>query len=468
MTRTIAALCAIAALAAAPVQSPRKSGEAATARQFAAIRSDPPRLRAFLREMPKGGDLHNHLSGAIYAESYLKWASDDHLCLATATMTIVAGECSAEAGQLPVGAVLRNATVYNQAIDAMSMRHWNPSLNGHDHFFAAFGKFGPESQKFGDMAAEIAARAAAEHVSYLELMLTPAGASTQRIARSIGWMPNLAELRGRLEAAGFRDAVVAEARQRLDALEARERELLGCGTPRANPGCAVTLRFIAQVPRAAALEDVFGAMLAGFQIATADSRVVSVNLVQPEDDPSAIANFDVEMSMFDFLHREYPRVPITLHAGELTEGLVPPEALRSHIRQSIEIGHALRIGHGVDVMDEDDPRALLREMAAKKVLVEIALTSNDQILGVKAARHPLHDYLRQNVPVALVTDDMGVARSTHTDEFLKAAEEQGLDYLTLKKLARNSIEYAFADGATRKRLTLELDKAFQDFESRWR
>ena len=76
--------------------------------------------------MPKGGDLHNHLTGAIYAESYLRWAAEDNLCLATATMTIVAAACDAAAGRPPVADVLRNPTLFNQAIDAMSMRHWNP------------------------------------------------------------------------------------------------------------------------------------------------------------------------------------------------------------------------------------------------------------------------------------------------------------------------------------------------------
>ena len=111
--------------------------------------------------MPKGGDLHNHLSGAIYAESFLRWAADDKLCLATATMTIVAATCDASAGQPPASAVLQSATLYNQAIDAMSMRNWNPALSGHDHFFATFGKFGPASDKTGEMLAEVSARAAA-------------------------------------------------------------------------------------------------------------------------------------------------------------------------------------------------------------------------------------------------------------------------------------------------------------------
>ena len=65
--RTAASLVlAASAMAAAPVAAPR---EAATARYFASIRNNPSLLLAFLADMPKGGDLHNHLSGAIYAES---------------------------------------------------------------------------------------------------------------------------------------------------------------------------------------------------------------------------------------------------------------------------------------------------------------------------------------------------------------------------------------------------------------
>jgi adenosine deaminase len=449
--------------------APTPSGEAATARYFASIRSQPSLLFVFLREMPKGGDLHNHLSGAIYAESYLRWAADDNLCLATATMTLVAATCDASAGQPPATAVLQNATLYNQAIDAMSMRNWNPAAIGHDHFFATFGKFGPASDKTGEMLAEVTARAAAEHVSYLELMLTPAGTATSRLARGIVWdpkTPNFAAIRDALLAAGFRAAVAAEAKQRLDEGEGRQRELLHCGASQADAGCRVTVRYISQVARASAPEVVFAQMLAGFEVAAQDPRVVGLNLVQPEDALPAVRDFSLQMAMLDFLHGLYPRVKVTLHAGELTDGLVPPETLRFHIRESVQTAHALRIGHGVDVTREDAALALLREMARKRVLVEIALTSNDVILGVKGTQHPLQTYLKFGVPVALVTDDAGVARSSLTLEFRKAVEEQGLDYRTLKRMVRNSIDYAFADEPTRARLRTDLESDFRAFERR--
>src|SRR6267143_6015503 len=61
----------------------QSSPEQRTALYFESIRKSPPQELAFLLKMPKGGDLHNHLSGAIYAESYIQWAADNGLCVNT-------------------------------------------------------------------------------------------------------------------------------------------------------------------------------------------------------------------------------------------------------------------------------------------------------------------------------------------------------------------------------------------------
>jgi len=443
----------------------RDAAQAATARRFAAIRKQPLLLEAFLREMPKGGDLHNHLSGSIYAESYIRWAAEDNLCVATATFALVAGTCDAAAGRPTAAAVLQDTALYNAAIDAWSMRNWPADRNGHDHFFAAFTKFNPVTSRVGDMLAEVTSRAAAERVSYLELMLSPDGNVSARLGRESSFSHDFAQMRARLLAADF-NAVFTQARQRLDSAEARRNALQRCGTPAADAGCGVTVRYISQVLRAGPPEQVFAQILAGFELATRDPRITGVNLVQPEDDPVAVRDFSLHLAMIDFLSGVYPSVRVALHAGEIVQGMVPPEALRFHIRESIGKGHALRIGHGVDVMDEDDPIGLLREMAAKKILVEIALTSNDVILGVRGKRHPLSLYLQFGVPVALASDDLGVSRSSHTREWVRAVEEHGLDYATLKRLARNSIEHAFVDSPTRTRLTQDLEAAFLRFERR--
>lgn len=449
MQRSALVLAAFLALAGPARAQADGSAEARTARYLESVRGDPSLLVEFVRRVPKGGDLHNHLSGAVYAESYVQWAAEGGLCVAQATLALVPAPCDTAAGRIPAAQALRSSTLYGQLVDAWSMRNWNPAQrSGHDQFFDTFGKFGAATTgRTGDMLAEAMSRAADDRVSYLELMLTPDEGRVSRLGRQTGWDADFARMREKLLAAGLRDTL-AVARRLLDTAEARERALLGCGGGGAARGCGVTVRYLYQVSRGGAPEAVFAQILAGFEMATLDPRVVGFNLVQPEDALVPMRDFTLHMRMIDFLHALYPRVRVSLHAGELAPGLVPPEGLRFHVRQSVELGHAARIGHGVDVMHEDEPLQLLREMARLGVLVEIALTSNDVILGVGGKRHPLHAYLRYGVPVALATDDEGVARSDMNQEYLKAVEEQGVDYPTLKRMARNSLEHAFVEGAS--------------------
>ena len=157
-------------------------------------------------------------------------------------------------------------------------------------------------------------------------------------------------------------------------------------------------------------------------------------------------DYHLQMQMLDYLHSVYPRVHISLHAGELAPGLVPPEGLRFHIREAVELGHAERIGHGVDILYEDQPFALLKEMAARHIDVEINLTSNDVILGIKGRAHPLSAYGAAHVPFSLSTDDEGVSRIDLTHEYVRVVQEQGLSYYDLKSSARASLEHSFLPG----------------------
>ena len=113
---------------------------------------------------------------------------------------------------------------------------------------------------------------------------------------------------------------------------------------------------------------VFAQMLMGFELASRDPRVVALNLVQPEDWYVPMHDFHLHMQMLNYLKSLYPSVHITLHAGELAPGIVPPDGLRFHIRESIEVGKAERIGHGVDVMYEENPHELLAMMARRNVM----------------------------------------------------------------------------------------------------
>ena len=136
--------CALTARAqTANARKVKENAEQRTARYFESLRKSPPQMFAFLKRMPKGGDLHSHLSGAIYAESYVQWAADKGLCVNQTTLAITQPPCDQAAGKPPASSALSNPLLYRQLIDSWSMRYWEHSgQSGHDHFFDTFAKFG--------------------------------------------------------------------------------------------------------------------------------------------------------------------------------------------------------------------------------------------------------------------------------------------------------------------------------------
>jgi len=439
-------ICVLAALCFA--QSPEEKA----AKYMESVRHSPGLLLAFLQGMPKGGDLHVHLSGAIYAESFIDWASENALCVDRSTSKLIHAACDScepYKAKPSVRCAYQDHILYDQLIDAWSMRNWHAAEESeHDHFFGTFEKFGPAMEKHvGEAFAEVAARAAADHLQYVEVMNTADGGKAAILGTKIGWDDDFAKFRDQLDAGGMSD-IVAYVRAQADADEARKKEVLHCGTAQADAGCNVTVRYLYQVLRGLPREQVFAQILLGFELSKADPRFVGFNLVMPEDYYVPMHDFDLHMRIIEALHKFYPATHVSLHADELAMGLVPPEGLRFHIRESIERAGAERIGHGVAVMSEHDPIGLLEEMAKKRVLVEICLTSNDVILGVSGDRHPLRIYMKYGVPVALATDDEGVSRSDMTHEYLRAVETYDLSYAELKRMARASLEHSFLEGAS--------------------
>ncbi|MES2116327.1 MAG: adenosine deaminase, partial [Pseudomonadota bacterium] len=97
MQKTIASLMVSATLAACALPhaahaATAASNEEITKRHFAALvaGSEPKlaELTMFFTMMPKGGDLHHHYSGAIYAEQYLEWVDHQHYCVKRANYMI--------------------------------------------------------------------------------------------------------------------------------------------------------------------------------------------------------------------------------------------------------------------------------------------------------------------------------------------------------------------------------------------
>lgn len=461
----------------ASISYPNNKNEVATTRAFERIKQDPNALTAFLKQMPKGGDLHNHLSGAIFAESYIDWAIKSGLCidLKTLKLTQSTDGCSVDKPTVKQ-ALSEDDKLYDRIIDTWSMRnseHLAEAETGHEHFFSTFGKYKAVSCcETSNMLADVTARAQREKLSYLELMLNPDHAGiAKQLGSQLRWSANLESQRRALidyrpskknDPPSIAD-LIKDITFRFNDIEKRQRDELGCTISKSKEatvqpdGCSVTTRYIFEVGRTLPNPQVFAQMVVAFELAKSDSRFVGLNLVKPEDSLSALKNFDEQMRMLNYLHIVYPTVHISLHAGELVPGLSPPETLRHHITDSVLIGHAERIGHGVDIMNEDNPYATLKKMAARNVLVEICLSSNKYILGIRGKHSPLKTYMNYGVPVALATDDAGVSRSTISQEYQLAVENVGISYPELKNMARASLEYAFIQGDS----LWENDKPFK-------
>jgi adenosine deaminase len=450
-------------------------------RAFDEARKNPLQLSAFLVNLPKGGDLHMHLGGAIYAETFIRNAVADILCYSPVTRSLF--KPSATTRSIPPQPVcgegnrraedaLKDQKLYDTMVDDFSMRSFVPSagVSGHDQFFATFPRYGALSRSHrGEWLDEVASRAAAQNEQYLEVMETPDFAAAAKLGYSISWpspadpamnsndtagttRTDLAKLRDQLLAGDLRDVAAANRQEFASALDSRSK-IEQCGTAAAVRACSVKVRFIYQILRGFPPQQVFAQTLLGFEVLQAEldsghPNVVGINFVMPEDGYLSMSEYHRQMLMLDYLHSVYPRVRISLHAGELAPGLVTPDGLRFHIREAIDLGHAERIGHGVDVMYENDPSALLEEMASRHIMAEINLTSNDVILGVTKEWHPLPLYRAAGVPVALSTDDEGVSRIDITHEYTRAALDFGLSYLDLKRMARTSIEHSFLPGSS--------------------
>src|ERR1700761_885567 len=79
--RSVCCLFGVVVTTAALLAQAPTPGEVRASRVLeAAKKAGNPELYALLKTMPKGADLHMHLSGAIYAETFIEEAARDGLC----------------------------------------------------------------------------------------------------------------------------------------------------------------------------------------------------------------------------------------------------------------------------------------------------------------------------------------------------------------------------------------------------
>lgn len=416
---------------------------------FEKIRGNPSLLRHFLLDFPKGGELHTHLDGAIYAESYIRWAAADGKCIDLTTHTIVGPPCDAQSDRPAVADIQYQPDRVNEIIDAFSVRNYEfGAKSGHDQFFSTFARYLEASTgRQGSMLAEVTSRAERQNTHYLELMVSYGmDAARQLIQQSPEF--NADKPLSELAANPALEELVQRTISFTNQVEQDWRNELGCGLDAKAAGCSVQVRFLAQVIRAFPLDQNLAQTLLAFKLIEQDPRFVGLNFVAPEDAPLTLRDYEAQMRIVQAVAQQFPDVTsgISLHAGELALPLVAPRELLNHISQAIHIAGATRIGHGVDVIHEANALQLLKHMAAERILVEINLTSNAVILEVEGDDHPFELYRESGVPLALSTDDEGVARIDLTHEYQRATQTYDLSYDYLKELSRNALAYSFLPG----------------------
>jgi hypothetical protein len=425
--------------------SPGRADERSTARRFEAARGDEPSLIAFLRAMPKGADLHNHLGGSLYGEEGLRQAIRHQLYFNPTTTRF---ETQKSDQNVPAEQLLRDDRLRYQFLNAVSVRGGvdNGPAGGHDHFFRAFGPLGSALQGTSEVEgiAGGVREARLQNIQYLELMQGPGGRAMGPLLAAAApdgspeqWMEKLQPLLG---------SFVTAARGELDAWDQAVAAEPGAAGLLSAADRPVTVRYLVTAIRTQPDERIFATWAAAFALMRADPRVVGVNFAAPEDHPVAREGLERQMRLLDFLWRRFERPNITLHAGELNLFVSPLEPMTYPIRRSIEIGHARRIGHGTAVAWESDVEGLLHKMRDEGIAVEVCPTSEAVILGVEGDRHPFRLYHRAGVPLTLNTDDEGILRSNLTMEFVRAVRSWDLRYADVKELARNSVEYSFLPG----------------------
>src|SRR5512132_3386421 len=275
---------------------PSKSLEEQVSDKVEAVRTKHDELQKLILDMPKGADLHNHTSGAISMESLIKWGAEDGACVDTTTFYAAAGPCAN--GAVPISDALTNKTLYDQIVAAWSMEGWKGTLlEGHKHFFDAFGKYGAvlTNARADDMLAEVLSVAGKNKQVYIELMQGFGSGTVGSIADGIlplgdAWSATyLLQKRTELMAnPTFATALAASQKSIVDSI-AGARVLLGCAGATPDPGCDVEVRMIVAASRTKSRAYVFGQWVFGYELAQVEPHVVGLNLVSPEEDASSLA-----------------------------------------------------------------------------------------------------------------------------------------------------------------------------------
>ncbi|WDF65153.1 adenosine deaminase [Flavobacterium sp. KACC 22763] len=441
------------------------------------IRNNEALLTAFFQQMPKGGDLHHHFSGSVYAEPLLERAIAEDFYLNLETMAV--SKTKPASGNWENFSSLKNKgklEYYEQQImQTWSVKDYNGSVPSDDQFFDSFMKFEPTIQgHFAEGMLELKKRAIAENVTYIETQLStiPCDMNVSDLADFNTKLRQAAEQRDEKTVLKLLDELNKSLQQKEAkkyAIDFNNNFIAKLHKDLKMDDEKFTMRYQNFVLRFMEPVDLFKNLVIAFISSSENKLTAGVNIVSPEHGENSMKDYWLHMVMFKYCHSKFPDVKYTLHAGELTLGLVQPEELTWHINDAIYVAGANRIGHGVDIAYEANSYDLLKYMSKNNIPIEINLVSNEFILKVKENRHPFTLYKEFNVPIVISTDDAGILRSSMTEQYVLLAKRYpDVNYETIKKYVYNSINYSFIqDASVKKQLIKDLDNRFKTFEAKF-
>jgi adenosine deaminase len=455
----------------------KQSAEQVTSDYFDSIVHDPIKLNDFLNAMPKGGELHHHALGSNFAETLIDISVEADCFINPRTLELYRNKEKAFSQVVPDHEAMhilefidQNPDNRDRIIDAWSVRNYKShGHDGHDWFFASFSKF--KEAFFVNTPRclnSILKTAENENIQYVETMIGVPEVNEKALQLVHDLSDYDSSSDGEQLLTWFNELTEMGMQQ----LVSDNIDSLNSYYDRSHVETPVTMKFMAYGLRIyPLLQQTFAEMMLNFSTADQSDLVVGVNFVAPEDNPIALEQYREHMKLFQFMHRKYPEVKISLHAGEITDRLRGIDSLDlcNHIWEAISIGNANRIGHGVDIRGEQNSAAILDHMAVQFIAIEINLRSNEVILQTDSANHPINNYLEAGVPVCLSTDDAGILRTTLADQYALALKySPTLKYSDVKQLVKNTITYSFLSDDEKEHQLGVLQQNFLTFEDSFR
>ena len=434
-----------------------QSNEIFVQNYYNSIRDNTAELTAFFQQMPKGGDLHNHYSGSVYAETYFDFALEKNYWLNTKTLEIEKNKPIDIDSTWQQFSNLQNQKILDiykeKLLQLWSAKDFDSTKEpSYKHFFDSFGHFSPASSNL-DVAnglKELKKRAQSENVQYIETMLVRP--RTKSVDSTLGYFNGiLHDLQNRRDEKAIGDSLQSLTAGILGIIPFFNEENTGFikefekkHQQNNIDDSSFTMRYLCSVLRYKSPVDIFNEIFTSFYLASGSNLIVGVNIVAPEHEDVSMKDYWLHCRMFKFCHELFPNVKYTMHAGELRMGMVKPEELTWHIDEAVRVAKANRIGHGVDMATERNVYDLLNYMHTHKIAVELNLVSNAFILGIKNDAHPISLYKKAGVPIVISSDDPGILRTDMTEQFvLLARSYKNISYKDIKQFVFNSIDYSF-------------------------